>query len=246
MKIREIIKISLERTKENWKKLVQLELVTILVLLALKLLETVVNRGDRTSIGMNLVLLFFCCVGIIFTGGTVYGFMKAAVREKVQLKDIIFVFQYDIINYLAIQIKMILMAAAAFLFIGLMFVNFLFFAYQEDTAFIISYILTDFIWILFRFRYFLSVYLLLDGEEDSSKWALKRSARMMEGNYFRLICLKLSFLPMILLSVLTCGIGFLFVLPWMGVADALFYLDLICKDKMLEKQSQPGADSQSI
>lgn len=242
MKIREIIKISFERTKENWKKLVQFSLVTILFLRVLKLLETVVNRGAGTYIGMNLVLLLFCCVGIIFTGGTVYGFMKAAVREEVQLKDIIFVFQYDIINYLAIQIKMILMTVAVFVFIGRMLIDF---KYIANPALVI-YNMLALIWMFFYFRYFLSVYLLLDGEEVTSKWALKRSARMMEGNYFRLICLKLSFLPMILLSVLTCGIGFLFVLPWMGVADALFYLDLICKDKMLEKQSQPGADSQSI
>lgn len=235
MKIREIIKVSLERTKENWKKLVQLELATALALLILWLLEIAVSKGNSTYIGMNFALLLFGCVGIIFTGGTVYGFMKAAVREKVQLKDIIYVFQYDIKNYLAIHIKISLMAVAVFLFIGRMFIDFLFIVYPVDTALIISYILIAFIWIFFRFRYFLSVYLLLDGEEDSSKWALKRSARMMEGNYFRLIFLKLSFLPMILLSVFTCGIGFLFVLPWMGVADALFYLDLICKDKMLEE-----------
>lgn len=59
---------------------------------------------------------------------------------------------------------------------------------------------------------------------------------MMEGNYISHISLQLSFLPFILLSVLTCGIGFLFVLPWKNVEEALFYMDLICKDKKLAGQ----------
>ena len=56
---------------------------------------------------------------------------------------------------------------------------------------------------------------------------------MMEGNYISHISLQLSF---ILLSVLTCGIGFLFVVPWKNVAEALFYMDLICRDKKFAGQ----------
>ncbi|WP_409016285.1 hypothetical protein [Anaerostipes caccae] len=59
---------------------------------------------------------------------------------------------------------------------------------------------------------------------------------MMEGNYISHISLQLSFLPFILFSVLTCGIGFLFVLLWKNVEEALFYMDLICKDKKLAGQ----------
>lgn len=65
---------------------------------------------------------------------------------------------------------------------------------------------------------------------------MKRSARMMEGNYISHISLQLSFVLFILLSVLTCGIGLLFVLPWKNVEEALFYKDLICKDKKLAGQ----------
>ena len=59
---------------------------------------------------------------------------------------------------------------------------------------------------------------------------------MMEVNYISHISLQLSFLPFILLSVLTCGIGFLFVVPWKNVAEALFYMDLICRDKKFAGQ----------
>lgn len=72
-----------------------------------------------------------------------------------------------------------------------------------------------------------SFYILLDFPEYSAKQALLLSIRAMKGNYFRYILFNLSFVPLILLSFLCCGIGLLWVNPYMEASMASFYLDLM-------------------
>ena len=53
--------------------------------------------------------------------------------------------------------------------------------------------------------------------------AMKESHRIMRGNRFRLFCLHFSFIGWILLSVLTFGIGLLWVNPYINAACTDFY-----------------------
>ena len=55
----------------------------------------------------------------------------------------------------------------------------------------------------------------------------KKSMELMKGNMWRLFHLEFSFLPLILLSFLTCGIGLLWLMPYMHMASTNFYLDLV-------------------
>lgn len=72
-----------------------------------------------------------------------------------------------------------------------------------------------------------SFYILLDFPEYSAKQALFLSIQVMKGNYFRYVLFNLSFVPLILLSFLCCGIGLLWVIPYMEASMASFYLDLM-------------------
>ena len=48
----------------------------------------------------------------------------------------------------------------------------------------------------------------------------------MEGNKLRLLYLRLSFLGFYLLAVLSCGIGLLWLMPYMQQTMVSFYLDV--------------------
>jgi len=72
-----------------------------------------------------------------------------------------------------------------------------------------------------------SYYVLLDFPDFSAKQAMLFSIKLMKGSYIRYILLVLSFLPLILLSFLCCGIGLLWVLPYMDATLTAFYFDLI-------------------
>ena len=49
----------------------------------------------------------------------------------------------------------------------------------------------------------------------------------MAGNVGRLIYIALSFIPLGILGIMSCYIGFLFVVPYIQATLVFFYLDLI-------------------
>lgn len=69
-------------------------------------------------------------------------------------------------------------------------------------------------------------FVLSDNEEMGGMDALKKSTSMMKGQFWRYIGMSLSFFPLILLSVFTMGIAFLWVFPYMQTTRAEFYRDL--------------------
>ena len=56
--------------------------------------------------------------------------------------------------------------------------------------------------------------------------ALKKSKDMMMGHKWRLFCLFTRFLGWILLGILSLGIGFLWIGPYIMTSTANFYIDL--------------------
>ena len=79
--------------------------------------------------------------------------------------------------------------------------------------------------IMKAFSYALTPYILLDEPELTAKQAIARSSEIMEGRRWKLFCLYFSFIGWGILSVLTFGIGFLWLLPYMNASFAAFYED---------------------
>lgn len=69
--------------------------------------------------------------------------------------------------------------------------------------------------------------LLLDYPSLSVKEVLIRSFRLMKGHKGRLFVLELSFLPLEIAAIFTCGIGYLWLSPYMNMTYTYFYLDLM-------------------
>lgn len=77
--------------------------------------------------------------------------------------------------------------------------------------------------IIKQYSYALTPYILKDHPELKNNAAIELSMRMMNGNKMRLFLLTLSFIGWFLLSMLTFGIGFLFLIPYIETAIAHFY-----------------------
>ncbi len=69
-------------------------------------------------------------------------------------------------------------------------------------------------------------YLLLDYPGKSAGEILKLSFRIMRVHWRRLLLLELSFIPLLLLGLLSL-IGILWIVPYMNMTYALFYLDIM-------------------
>lgn len=80
--------------------------------------------------------------------------------------------------------------------------------------------------IIKSFSYAMTFYIIADNPKISALDALKRSETMMEGHKWDFFVLELSFLGWGILSLFTCGIGFIFLSPYIETANAHFYLTL--------------------
>lgn len=69
-------------------------------------------------------------------------------------------------------------------------------------------------------------YIIADNPDMTAREAIRESRRMMKGNRWKLFCLELSFIPGIILSVLSLGIGFIWLLPHMQASYAAFYREV--------------------
>ena len=80
--------------------------------------------------------------------------------------------------------------------------------------------------IIAAISYSMSFYIMVDNPDIDPMEAIRQSKEMMYGNKERFFELVLSFIGWFLLSVITCGIGFLFLTPYFEVTVANFYEEL--------------------
>lgn len=111
------------------------------------------------------------------------------------------------------------------------------YARSFETAFMVT--LYTFLWSLLLFvpgmikslAYSMTYYISKDHPEYSIDQCIEESRRMMYGHKWELFVLSLSFMGWILLSVITLGIGLLWVVPYMNATIAHYYEQL--------KEAQP-------
>ena len=77
--------------------------------------------------------------------------------------------------------------------------------------------------IIKAYAYAMTPYILDENPELSPSEAIHRSRMMMKGHKFDLFWLHLSFIGWILLGILTAGIGYLWLEPYIYTAQAAFY-----------------------
>lgn len=80
--------------------------------------------------------------------------------------------------------------------------------------------------IIAAIAYSQTFFILADNKGLAGNEALKQSKEMMNGHKWRYFCLCLRFTGWFLLSILTLGIGFLWLAPYFNVSLANFYDDL--------------------
>ncbi|MBQ9131227.1 MAG: DUF975 family protein [Clostridia bacterium] len=80
------------------------------------------------------------------------------------------------------------------------------------------------IWLQLRYRFCFMI--LAEYPELGAVDALRNSAQLMKGNKWRLFCLDISFIGWILLAMITCGVGMMFLTPYINASVAAFYDDV--------------------
>jgi len=98
------------------------------------------------------------------------------------------------------------------------------FAYLLISLFVFLWLLLLIIpGIIAALSYSMTFYIIADDNSISAMDAIDKSKKMMEGHKTRLFILGLKFLGLSLLCILTLGIGFLWLIPFVNVTLAKFY-----------------------
>ena len=101
--------------------------------------------------------------------------------------------------------------------------------YSTSTPFIFTLVgvalfMTSLIWYVTKSYYYKLAYIIaIEKPELSSKEVVQESQRLMTEKRGKLFCLQLSFIGWALLTVLTLGIGLLWLIPYMKSATIAFY-----------------------
>ena len=85
--------------------------------------------------------------------------------------------------------------------------------------------------IIKMYSYSMTNYILLDDPDLKYNSAIEKSMAMMKGHKMDLFLLDLSMIGWFVLSIITCGIGFLFLAPYNLTAHAHFYEDLKAEEQ---------------
>ena len=80
--------------------------------------------------------------------------------------------------------------------------------------------------IIFSLSLSQSYYILVENPDKSIIDCLKESNTIMKGYKWNLFCLYFSFIGWSLLALLTCGIGTLWLIPYIETSMACFYKDI--------------------
>ncbi|MFA5689813.1 MAG: DUF975 family protein [Kiritimatiellales bacterium] len=92
--------------------------------------------------------------------------------------------------------------------------------------------------IIKAYSYSQTFFILANDSSVGIREAITRSREFMDGNKFRLFLLQWRFFGWAFLCVLTLGIGFIWLLPYMQASFAAFYHDLL-SSKVEEQEAFP-------
>ena len=72
----------------------------------------------------------------------------------------------------------------------------------------------------------MTFYIIADEPTIGASAALDKSRKMMDGYKWKYVCLQFRFFGWALLCLLTLGIGYLWLIPYMYISMAKFYDDV--------------------
>lgn len=237
----EIKKQALNNLKGKWSQVIVLTLIYTVV-------SSIISMASNFVPGISILLLV---VTVPFSYGLIYSFMKIYRNENFSYGDL---FTSSFTNFAKVWkvtvhqlLKLIVPIILVFVSIIIMVIGVVFSTIVasnnslESSSWmsilsliflLIGYFgyIASLIYLLVKELYYtLSYYILYDNPDMPAKEIVEKSKEIMNGQRGKYFCLELSFIGWILLSILTFGIGLIFVTPYIQISALVFYEDRIGK-----------------
>lgn len=194
------------------------------------MVQTSAVAGTLISLLINSGITLFTN---IFSAGYALFFLNMACRRSCDVSNLFYGYRWQFSKCMAISAFF-----TAIDFVCLLPYQLCFALYRQtqEMGWLIAAMLTAsaaiIIIVLLSLIYSQCYYLMLDFPDYSAKQLLNTSRRIMKGHKARLFYLQVSFFPLTLLALLTCGIGMLWLNPYMQTTYTCFFLDLMNPQKV--------------
>lgn len=190
---------------------------------------------DITSVSGTIlyyaISFFISLLAGVFASGTTYLFLKIICGRPVSVGDIFQGFRSCPDKAILIQAWISIITYIAEL--PFIILNYRIYNASESELlkltlpYSLSLILSGVVSVVLSLLYAQALYLLHDFPQYSARELLAKSRQIMKGHKGRLFYLYVSFLPLILVAALSCGIALLWLIPYMRATETEFFLDLI-------------------
>ena len=204
--------------------------LTTAAIMALEGLISLVVPKNTTGILISyLTMLIAAIFSTLLQTGYEYLLLNMARGKQAQLSDLIYPFQTMPDHVILLAVRLFLLTLACMLpFFGGIVIFALFYHFLVSRIIMVLLLLVSLFLILKLTLDYSQIFLLyLDNPYLSCKEIMQQSKELMKGNRIRYFYLLISFFGISLLGVVSLGIGFLWIVPYMSMTEVEFYRDLI-------------------
>jgi uncharacterized membrane protein len=165
----------------------------------------------------------------LFVSGQCYFYLKISCGYPVTVSDIFYGFK--LCPDKALTMQLFITAICYIAQLPMSVIGYQMNSEQSSSALMLPYSLAVILFyavsILLSLIYQQAFYLLHDFPQYSAGELLHMSRKLMSGHKGRLFYIYVSFIPLILLGLLSCGIGLLWVSSYMSATRTEFFLNII-------------------
>ncbi|MBD5520357.1 MAG: DUF975 family protein [Lachnospiraceae bacterium] len=189
-----------------------------------------IDTKTIAGIILNLLISFVISVFTgLFTSGQRYFYLKISCGRPITISDIFYGFKLFPNKAVLIQLYLSICIYVSMLPMTLM--SYMVTLNPKNSLYMLLYslamILYGVVTVILSLVYSQAFFLLHDFPNYSAKELLAMSRQLMKGSKGRLFYLNVSFFPLLLLGLLSCGIAYLWLVPYMNATASEFFLDLI-------------------
>lgn len=190
--------------------------------------------GDTTTlIGTCIYIAASFALSVLtglFTSGMTYFYLKISCGQYVTTNDVFYGFRFFPDKALRVQAWITLISYIGSIPEYIMIYRMPATPGAEDLMhYLLCSAFSGIVTFVLNLFYAQAFFLLHDFPQYSASELLAASRKVMVGHKRRLFYIYISFVPLMLLSLLSCGIAMLWIIPYMKATLTEFYLDLIQK-----------------
>ena len=228
-KVKELKRIARGNLDGNFFGLIMAFSICNLIVSLIEMPFSMLTNDDTFSM-QNIIyiiaMILITIASVVFTVGQYCLHLRIARKEKVHFKELYYPLKHDanrliLTEAILFVIELIGISPAIGAIAIVYFCDELSLYVLALVLSILGCLLTLWISAAFGIVYFV----LIDGEELSVKEALKTTIALIKGHKKRFLYLQFSFICMYFLSLLSLGVGILWVQPYVMHTTTLFYLD---------------------